>query len=215
MPNHVENDLVIRGDPETLKAFMDFARGPAGNGTQDAKVELLSAHKFLPMPKELADTVSGHFGSVGYDAWYGNAERVFAFPWVKNEGVTSREQLTEFLRGKDAQYEAMANRYKDNLEKFGHPTWYEWACANWGTKWDVYDVELTGDCSESGSLNYSFQTAWSPPIPVIQAMSKRFPSLRFALDYFEGGAGFMGSCVYENDQEVEAGSAPYHGNRGG
>ena len=46
-------------------------------------------------------------------------------------------------------------------------------------------------------------------------MSKQFPSLEFALDYFEGGGGFMGSCEYKNGQEVQAGQAPYHGSRGG
>jgi hypothetical protein len=46
-------------------------------------------------------------------------------------------------------------------------------------------------------------------------MSKQFPSLSFAIDYFEGLMGFMGSAEYENGQEVSAGSAPYHGDRGG
>ena len=215
MPNHVECDLVIRGDPETLRAFVAYAAGPAGTGIGELETALLSAHRFIPMPKELAETESGSFGSVGYDAWYGDAVEILQYPWVKDAGVASREELKEFLRAKDPRYEEMANRYRENLERFGSPTWYEWAVAKWGTKWGLYDIEATDAGFEYGRISYTFQTAWSPPIPVIEAMSKQYPSLHFALDYFEGGGGFMGSCVYENGQEVEAGQAPYHGNRGG
>ena len=100
---------------------------------------------------------------------------------------------------------------KDGYNRGG----YDWCIKNWGTKWGLYEVELVEDLSEHGRLEYTFCTAWAPPILVIQAMSKQFPSLSFAMDYFEGGMGFMGSCEYENGQEVEAASAPYHGNRGG
>jgi hypothetical protein len=102
---------------------------------------------------------------------------------------------------------------KDGYNRGG----YDWCIKNWGTKWGLYAVELDEDDAdpEQERLLYHFQSAWSPPIPVIEAMSKRFPSLTFALDYFEGLGGFMGSCEYEHGQEVTAGSAPYHGNRGG
>lgn len=215
IPNHVENDLVIHGDPETLRAFVAYAEGPAGTSIDGAETALLSAHRFIPMPKELAETASGSFGSIGYDAWYGNAGRILEYPWVKDAGVTSQEQLKEFLRAEDSLYEEMANRYKDNLERFGFPTWYEWAVQHWGTKWGLYEVQPTCADFEYRQISYTLLTAWSPPVPVIQAMSKQFPSLMFCLDYFEGGAGFMGSCVYENGQEVDAASAPYHGDRGG
>lgn len=92
---------------------------------------------------------------------------------------------------------------------------YEWCIANWGTKWGFYEVEVLEGDPAQGRLEYTFQTAWSPPIPVVEAMAKRFPSLVFALDYFEGGEGFMGSCLYQNGEEEEEGSAPYHGPRGG
>ena len=37
-----------------------------------------------------------------------------------------------------------------------------------------------------------FDTAWSPPLPVIKKMIKEFEQLAFALDYKESGAGFEG-----------------------
>jgi hypothetical protein len=189
VPNHVENDLVIHGDPDTLKAFKDFARGPAGTVVGATETEVLSAHRFVPMPDEYL---------VG--------------PYTcESCGLhLPKAQLPE-PPGLVATCPQCGKSMKDWYNSGG----YDWCVEHWGTKWGIYDIELTDDDSESGSLTYFFLTAWSPPIPVVQAMSKQFPSLSFALDYFEGGAGFMGSCVYENGQEVEAGSAPYHGNRGG
>ena len=186
MPNHVENDLVITGDPETLRAFVAYAEGPAGTGGPDKETVLLSAHRFIPYPEQ-------------YDV-------------DRMECTKCRHQ---FPRGQGEDMfpkcPQCGSSTKDGYNRGG----YDWCIEHWGTKWGLYEVELVEDLSEDDQLIYTFQSAWSPPIPVIQAMSKQFPSLSFALDYFEGGAGFMGSCEYENGQEVEAASAPYHGNRGG
>ena len=41
--------------------------------------------------------------------------------------------------------------------------WYDWAKANWGTKWGTYDLkafELGGD---SCPIAIHFQSAWGPP----------------------------------------------------
>jgi hypothetical protein len=42
-----------------------------------------------------------------------------------------------------------------------------------------------------GQLTYDFNTAWSPPEPVIRAMQREFPTLKITLRYEEGMA-FMG-----------------------
>jgi hypothetical protein len=76
-------------------------------------------------------------------------------------------------------------------------------------------VVLEDGSPDDEFLEYTFQSAWAPPLPVIEAMSKRFPSLNFALEYFEGGGGFMGSALYVDGELTEEGTAPYHGSRGG
>jgi hypothetical protein len=68
-----------------------------------------------------------------------------------------------------------------------------WACANWGTKWNVHCFSLIKD--EATRLECIFDTAWSPPEPVWKKMGEMFPTLDFELggsnptsDYgFEGG----------------------------
>lgn len=172
MPNHVENDLVIQGDPEVLRAFTEFAKGPAGTaleGEPEAKEDILSAQRFVPFPPEY---LVRHMvcPQCGHDA--GNRTDEMSWPRCPQCDVPCQDW---YNRGG-----------------------YDWCIKNWGTKWGMYEIELTDEDFEGGRIGYTFQSAWSPPTPVIQAMSKRFPPLTFYLDYFEGGAGFMGSCEYEN-----------------
>jgi len=48
----------------------------------------------------------------------------------------------------------------------GEPTsgWYDWRLEHWGTKWDVYETHCTR--IDANTLQLTFYTAWSPPIPV-------------------------------------------------
>lgn len=64
-------------------------------------------------------------------------------------------------------------------ERTGVPadSWYEWDCANWGTKWDVADddidiEELDKAIEEGTDFDVAFDTAWAPPIPVLEQMAK-------------------------------------------
>lgn len=70
--------------------------------------------------------------------------------------------------------------------------WYDWCCANWGTKWDVY-ADVT---PHEGGLRYTFDSAWSPPEEAIAAAAKQHPKLNFVLNYWEEGADFGGQRVY-------------------
>ena len=77
-------------------------------------------------------------------------------------------------------------RIKDGFNSGG----YEWCIANWGIKWDTDDnVSVEHD---DKSLIYQFDTAWSPPIPVVREMSIKFPLFTFALKYHEPGMQFKG-----------------------
>jgi len=66
---------------------------------------------------------------------------------------------------------------------------YEWCCKNWGTKWNTSDADLN---ERDDELIYTFDTAWSPPNPVIHKLGDLFPKLNFNLTYTEPGDGFKG-----------------------
>ncbi len=73
----------------------------------------------------------------------------------------------------DKLYEA-GRQYMYNREHYGCYTWYEWRCRNWGTKWNACEPNW---CLEEGVLY--FQTAWSAPFPIIEAMAAKYPELEF------------------------------------
>jgi hypothetical protein len=62
---------------------------------------------------------------------------------------------------------------------------------------------------------YQFDTAWSPPLPVIQAASNKFLAVRLTLRYYEGGCGFKGILVCKAGQVLRNECGEYRGRRGG
>lgn len=81
-----------------------------------------------------------------------------------------------------------AHIYRGNLgmeeeEKYGKENcWYDWSIKNWGTKWNCYDVSVGGNTIQ-------FDTAWSTPIPIFEALSKKFKSLKFEVHYADEDMG--------------------------
>lgn len=62
----------------------------------------------------------------------------------------------------------------------------------------------------------SFDTAWTPPQPVIEKLFELFPAVRFELEYFECGVAFCGGLSYDpEDDETRSWSGEYSGSRGG
>lgn len=100
------------------------------------------------------------------------------------------------------------NRPKDGYNSGG----YEWCIQNWGTKCNANQGSTT---INPRSVFFSFDTAWSPPIPVVKAMSKQFPKLKFKIKYWEGGAAYRGSAILKADDIISKSVFQYRGQRGG
>ena len=69
------------------------------------------------------------------------------------------------------------------------PNWYSWSVENWGTKWDV-DGKLISAFDDF--LEYSFKSAWNPPLEWLEKVSKDYPTLQFKMRYFEESDDFIG-----------------------
>lgn len=92
--------------------------------------------------------------------------------------------------------------YAANIAKYGYQSWYDWACAKWNTKWNAGDIELSVD--EKGEYAfYTFRTAWDAPLPVIAAMSKRFPTLKFVLTADEESQAYYYEKHFVDGEEIE------------
>jgi Ferredoxin-like domain in Api92-like protein len=78
------------------------------------------------------------------------------------------------------------------VDCYGADNWYDWCVHNWGTKWGAYDVDQLTD------ERLTFDTAWSPPVPAIQHISRLFPRSEFILAFAEGGSAFYGKATFRN-----------------
>jgi len=73
--------------------------------------------------------------------------------------------------------------------------WYEWRNENWGTKWDVCEVEL-GDLRLIGDgttkeIEFRCWTAWAPPIPIWDRLVDL--GCKVDADYQDEGGMFEGT----------------------
>ena len=87
--------------------------------------------------------------------------------------------------------------------------WYDWRVNNWGTKWDVVDVDTTqpltihdDEDTDPANMNASFMfncwTAWAPPIPVWDKLVEM--GISVDADYQDEGMGFEGRYVNGEDE---------------
>ena len=65
-------------------------------------------------------------------------------------------------------------KYVVLADKYGYRDWYDWRRANWGTKWNACDCDLSR--LEDGEI--TFNTAWCPPVPVIEKLFDDNPGCR-------------------------------------
>lgn len=137
------------------------------------------------------------------------------FDYKEEDKDKAREQIKEFLckaevveeNGEVVNALSMNSLYPMPKELEGtkapsdNPNWYDWRVEHWGTKWDI-DGCLNYD--DEDYLEYSFESAWSPPVAFLEKVSKDFPLLRFILKYEEEGCGFLGRAIAVNGQVDDA-----------
>jgi len=87
--------------------------------------------------------------------------------------------------------------------------WYDWRVENWGTKWDVAEVEITqpltlhddedvDPASMSASFSFNCWTAWGPPIPVWDKLHSM--GISVDADYQDEGGLFEGQYLNGVDE---------------
>jgi len=84
---------------------------------------------------------------------------------------------------------------------FVNDEWYEWRVSNWGTKWDLSDVRFDGDV-EDKEVSYYFESAWSPIVPVVEALAKEHKKLSFTYSFYETGSDYWGEVEYKKGEVV-------------
>ena len=120
--------------------------------------------------------------------------------WCKNEVIVSGEEdvVSEFKNlmtsnGQDFEKGFSFNKIvpqPDNILLDSLKV-YNWNIENWDTKWDASSVSVYFD--EEDYMEFSFLTAWSPPINVINKLKEMFPNLNIYGGYIGEGWEFAGT----------------------
>lgn len=187
MPNYVNNRLEIHApNKERLKEILDSIKSVDEEAGMAFPMDFNSID---PMPSGCLDIdfIMAEFTAARYlikDILYPVSER-----WAKEEW----DSLTEDQKERSLQG---ARKMIENILKYGHPTYCDWARAHWGTKWNALEPKL------EGANVVCFQTAWSDPNEVLKTLSRKFPDTSFKNTYADENCGYnCGVVRYMNGKE--------------
>ena len=195
MPNWTSNTLKVKGkkaDRELfaseLKAFIrskfkaeidkwvNENPGKCRNKYEKHILPMFDFNFVIPMPEELQGTTSPRPMT---------AEQIIR---LAKDNEWPEETLKWRLEG--ALTEEEGKRLDELQSRYGFDNWYDWCCCNWGTKWNACHSEGRNPQETATMTVYRFDTAWSPPAPVIHALAAAYPKLTFRLEYTcEGESG--------------------------
>jgi len=84
----------------------------------------------------------------------------------------------------------LVRKTAENVEKYGYGNWYDFCVGRWGTKWDVdaYDPEAV--VVEDNTIEFGFDSAWSPPMGVYEELVEQGFEVRAY--YYEPGMAYVG-----------------------
>ena len=168
MPNHCHNRVTFYSDDTTaiLKLHKVFSRALKNDDNT-----------------ETTNTVFGEF--VPEPDWT-------KVPLTEN---TVKEYSWDRARGEVGELPVMSD---DPMKGLHFPStgiqddrWYNWRCANWGTKWDAYSMEID-EVDMPHGFEVTFETAWSPPEEIHSAISEQFDDLSMSWFYDEPGCEVAG-----------------------
>lgn len=186
MPNWCYNKLKVSGFKNKMeqRLFKEQVRskGIVGKDDEDICIE-----KLFPLPKELEGTQSPS-NPISSPIEYALAKKEYDQAIAKDPNSYASKPITV----------AMSSQLK---KKYGVDNWYDWNCANYGTKWGFAHSNLYKE--GKSYLKYEFDTAWSQPEPAIEKMSALYPNLDFELRFVEEGMAFKGMCKFKNGEKIE------------
>ena len=143
MPNNVSNKLTINATLQKRLDIQEFMKGKYDDG----EINPFDFNRLIPMPEELRDIQTGA-------------------TWIKGKQYRRWRKTEKGYVGIDDEEAAALSA------KYGAPDWYEWAIANWGTKWNAYGPPTSS--MGKAVLYFEFDTAWGTPKPIIQALADKF-----------------------------------------
>lgn len=177
MPNIIRNRLKIEGPENKAQEILEFLR------SKTEKSILVDFNNIIKMPRELKITSN--------------------FSTSLLQPTKTLEEIKTTLSGR-GDFFADPETRKNFLAAFwnyltiGHPTWYEWALANWGVKWNAFNT-----WSKVENI-LDFETAWNGVPSLIEKISTKFPDVTLIYIYASQDAGCtVGAFTFNSDDPLD------------
>lgn len=182
MPNHITNILRV--------SAYSFNKAPAG--LVDAVLAAIKSddcpfdfNRLIPMPPELDIESGGKTSSALALHDDEKAQYELGLYQRRNPELRSIADLRAHLRKTMPDIDDFAAKVRSNLDKYGATDWYHWRPEHWGTKWNAYSV-VTGKTDGTTAFIH-FETAWAPPLPVLDKLASMFRLADFRLIWCDEG----------------------------
>ena len=170
MPNHVRHRIVCTGTSSDVAAFKNLMVVPGELPWDNSNFDF---NRIIPRPEIL--------------------DRVVA---PVRKGDNGRTMLYEDAVNLIGPTREATEEEQKELDALPYPDWYTWSVEKWGTKWNSYDF---GEVSDRARYEFVFDTAWSPPVPVFDELSEKFPQLSFDVAWFDEGWCHAGDGIIGSD----------------
>ena len=159
MPNWVRNVVTLKGNAESVKKVVEFVK---------SENSVFDFDKIVPQPESIKkyDTTNYPYG----------------------EKLVVGEPLDRFEKDSPIVTEELIEEYKvaskEQMNKYGVIGWYDWNRKYWGTKWNACEAYFN-----ASDDTFNFDTAWSAPLEVLEALGKLFPEVEFEFMYADEDSG--------------------------
>lgn len=182
MPNWVQNIMKMEGDSNLIEEIYHRYRSTEidpYNGDYN-----IDFNKIKPMPEDL-NIESGSSSSKGYELYSKFIETLPKGTDVFSISLDSEKEYYDTLTENEKKYWEIGKKAYLNVKKYGFPTWYEWCRHEWGTKWNASECHF-----DKENTTWCFQTAWSTPLPVIEELARKYPDIKFTVQYADEDLGY-------------------------
>lgn len=124
--------------------------------------------------------------------------------WVHNRVEISGDpkvvkELITFVANEEREFDFIKFFAPANKAEYEGGGWYDWNIENWGTKWNACEVSreisYLESHNETYAVTYNFDTAWSPPEPIIQRLITFCEQLNLSLNWHYLEEQGWGGCI--------------------
>lgn len=164
----------IRDDVEKLDHRTAIDIGHLCIANPDETLNNLLDKEENSFTKHEYDKYTSVFGKSSFDTCK-NAEKMFSNyinltdkrfkKFQSNKNNTNISSIQEYKS-----IEEYGDHLRKVAEKYGYDNWYDWSCANWGTKWNACEANY-----DEKNEEINFDTAWSIPYPILAKVAEQNP----------------------------------------